>query len=118
MAHEGQKADVWADDEGIGGYSHDDGGNAVEDIGSETDGVGQFGAAPELREIDASADADGDADDAGQAEQDRRPDNGIGHAAAHFAGGLGNLGKEVEVERTRALVEKVDEEGHQGRSHK
>ncbi len=53
------------DDERVGGKAHDDGRNAIEDVGGEADGIGQFGAAAELGQVDAAADADGNSEQAG-----------------------------------------------------
>ena len=100
------KTDVRADDQRIDGDAHHDRGNAVEHIGGEANRIGQLGAATELGQKDAAADADGNADEAGQAEQNCRADDGVGHAAAGFADRLGNLGEEVQVQRTGALVDR------------
>ena len=100
-------------DESVDGHAHDDGGDAVEDVGGESDGVGQLGSATEFSEEDAAADADGDSDEAGEAEQDAGADDGVGHAAADFAFRLGDLGKESHVQRAGAFVNEIAEDGEQ-----
>src|SRR6185295_9606670 len=47
------------------------------------------------------------ADDSGLAEEDEGAGNGIGHAAAGFAGGFGELGKERPVDRREPLFEEM-----------
>ena len=68
---------------------------------------------PNSARIDAAADADGNADQAGEAEKSDRADDGVGHAAAGLAYRLGNLGEEVEIQRAGALDDEVDEDCHQ-----
>ena len=97
---EPKSASLRHDDERVDGKAHHDRGNAVEHVGGEADGVGQLGAAAELGQIDAAANADGNADETGNAEQHCRADDGIGHAAALFADRLGNLREEGEIQRS------------------
>ena len=59
-------------DERVGGEAHHDGWHAVEHVGGEADGIGQLGAAAKLGQIDAAADADGNADEAGERKQHDR----------------------------------------------
>ena len=74
-------------------------------------------AASELRKIDAGANSNGNPDKARQTQQNPRPDDRVGHASADLAHGLGILRKKRKIERTRALVKQVGEDGDQRRNH-
>ena len=69
-------------DERVDGDAHHDGGNAVEHVCGEADGVAERLAAAKLREIDAGGDADRNAHEAGEREDDAGADDGVRHAAA------------------------------------
>src|ERR1700722_20509981 len=104
MAQERKKTYVGYHNKCIGRHAHHNGGNTIEDVRGEADRVGQLGAAAKLRKKYSAANADRNSDDAGERKKDTGTDDGVGHAAACFSLGGGNLGKEIQVERTGAFI--------------
>ena len=113
VSSEGQVGDFWRDDECICGEAHDDGGDSVEHVSGEADGLGKFSAASEFGKEDARADSDWNANHARDGEQNTGTKNCVGHAAAGFADGFWNFREEVEIERAGAHVKQVDEDGNE-----
>src|SRR5271154_2248391 len=93
--------------------SHHDGGNAIEHVGDEANDIAKA-VAPEFREINAGAHANGNTQNAGQGEDQPRAHDGVGHSSARFTHGLWNLRKEGPVERADTTVNKISEYGEQG----
>ena len=93
-------------DDGVGDDADHDGGNAVEHVGGKANDVAEAVAAV-FGDIDAGADSQWDADQAGNRKNHAGSDDGVGHAAAGFAHRLGSLGNEGPVERSQAAVDKI-----------
>ena len=104
-------------DQRVGGEAHDDGRNSVEDVGGEADGIGELSAAPELSQENPPANADGNANEAGQSEKGDRTDDGIGHSAACLTDGRGNFGEEVHIQRAGAFDDEIDEDCRERHNH-
>src|SRR6516164_7990545 len=97
-------------DECIGDDSNDDRRDAVQNVRDEAYRVPEAIAA-EFGEINARTDADRNSEQAGDAENQHGPSDGIGHAAAGFARRLGSLGKEREIDGTDALNYQIRKDG-------
>ena len=71
-------------------------------VGGETNPPVQFCSAVFGKE-NAAEHADRHADERGLREQNKCADNGVAHAAADFADGLGQLGEERQIDGTETL---------------
>ena len=91
-------------------------GHAVQHVGGETNRPVQFCPAKFGKEH-AAQHADGHAEQRGLPQQNKGSDDGVCHAAADFAHGLGQLGEERQVDGTEALDDQVIKHQHQRRDH-
>jgi hypothetical protein len=82
-----------------------DGRHAVEDVGGKTDPPVQFCAAV-FGKVNAAEHAHRHADDRGLREQNKRPYNGVAHAAALFADGFGQLREEGEIDGAETFLDR------------
>src|SRR5216683_6547367 len=100
-------------DKGEGKNADDDGGHAVEQVRGITDDKGG-GAAAKFRKIDGTEKSDRNTDESREQQQLGAAEDGVGHAAAGFTNGNGQLGKEIPTDGSSAVVDEVtkNEEEH------
>ena len=103
-------------DQRIDGNADHDGGHAVQHVGGEANHVAEA-IAPVLRQIDAGANAQGNADHAGHRENQSSAHDAIRHSSAHFTRRLWRLREEGPVDRADALDDQVSENGKQRNQH-
>ena len=96
-------------DERVGEDADDDGGDAVEQVGGVADDESD-GAGAEFREIDGAEKTDRHADERGEEKELGAANDGVGHAAAGFTDGSGELGEEVPVDGSTAVIDEIAED--------
>ncbi len=104
-------------DQRIGRQTHDDGGHTVEHVRGKAHRIPECASAAILRKVHTRPDAQRDAEQTGQAQDYARSRDGVGHAAAGLADRHGDMGEEGPVQRTRALVDQVSQDGDQRQQH-
>ena len=90
--------------------------HAVQHVGGKANGVAEAIAA-KLREIDACAHAERNSEKAGEAKNEGRADDGVGHSAARFAHRFRSLRQESPVDRADAAVDQIGEDREQRHQH-
>ncbi len=89
----------------------DDGRRAVENIGREPDAP--IEAVSQTRKDKCRPGRRRDADQGGQADENQAADDGVGHAAARFAGRFWQLREKVPIERTGPQTHQVEKNQRQ-----
>ena len=97
------------DDQRVGHDANHNGRDAVQQIDYVAKDK-RKGFAAVLSQKNAGQKADRNADHRGHQQNLAASDNGVGHAAAGFAGRLGQLGEEIPIQRLRAVVQQVAQE--------
>src|ERR1700689_1744651 len=94
--------------DGVGHDADHDGRHAVENVCGEANDIAET-IASEFREVDASAHAYGNSDNAGEREDERGADDGIGHSPARLAHRFWSLSEEGPVQRAHSAVDQIGE---------
>src|SRR5207302_5800735 len=97
------------DNDGVGHDADDNGGNAVEHVGGESNNAAHAIAA-ELSQVDARTHSQRHAQNAGDSEDEPGTHDGIGHAAAGFAYRLRSLSQESPVDGADSAIHQIAED--------
>src|SRR5437899_1451145 len=100
----------------VGHDADNDRGDTTQYIGGETDKIAKA-VASILGEIDASADSDRYTHGTPDEQDQPRPGDGVGHAAARFPDRFWGLGEESPINRAHAFVNQVCKNGPKGQQH-